>query len=122
MRIVVAGSRQIRFHTNLCLLAEAGVRALSGCVTPHIITGCCPTGADNWARNHGPERASVFQADWDRHGKAAGPIRNAQMAVYAAEEPGGALLLIWDGKSRGSRSMLKEARIAGLRVLQIVTE
>jgi hypothetical protein len=41
-----------------------------------------------------------FPADWDKHGKAAGPIRNKEMAEYAD-----ALLLIWDGESRGSANM-----------------
>ena len=44
-----------------------------------------------------------FPADWKQHGKAAGPIRNKQMAEYAD-----ALLLIWDGESRGSANMKKE--------------
>lgn len=41
-------------------------------------------------------------ADWKIHGKKAGPIRNKQMAEYAD-----ALLLIWDGKSKGSANMKK---------------
>jgi hypothetical protein len=41
-----------------------------------------------------------FPADWSTYGKAAGPCRNAQMAKY-----GDALLLVWDGKSRGSLNM-----------------
>lgn len=41
-----------------------------------------------------------FPADWDRYGKSAGHKRNAQMAEY-----GDALLLIWDGSSRGSAGM-----------------
>jgi hypothetical protein len=41
-----------------------------------------------------------FPADWNTHGTAAGPIRNKQMAEYAD-----ALLLIWDGESRGSKNM-----------------
>ncbi len=44
-----------------------------------------------------------FYPDWDTHGKAAGPIRNRRMAEYAD-----ALLLIWDGKSKGSASMKAE--------------
>jgi len=43
-----------------------------------------------------------YPADWDTHGKAAGPIRNRVMA-----KEGDALLLIWDGKSRGSNDMRK---------------
>lgn len=41
-----------------------------------------------------------FPADWNKHNKAAGPIRNKQMAEYADS-----LLLIWDGKSKGSANM-----------------
>ncbi len=44
-----------------------------------------------------------FTANWIEHGKAAGPIRNRQMAEYAD-----VLLLIWDGKSKGSANMKKE--------------
>lgn len=41
-------------------------------------------------------------ADWNKHGKKAGPIRNQAMAEYADE-----LLLIWDGSSKGSSNMKK---------------
>ena len=34
-----------------------------------------------------------FDTDWNKHGRAAGPIRNKQMAEY-----GDALLIIWDGE------------------------
>ena len=37
------------------------------------------------------------------NGKAAGHVRNKKMAEY-----GDALLLIWDGKSKGSANMKKE--------------
>lgn len=43
---------------------------------------------------------ATFPANWDEHGKAAGHIRNKEMAEY-----GDALLLIWDGKSKGSANM-----------------
>lgn len=49
-----------------------------------------------------------FPADWDQHGPAAGPIRNRVMAEYAD-----ALLAFWDGKSRGTLSMIKEMRRVG---------
>lgn len=51
-----------------------------------------------------------FLPDWLTHGRAAGPIRNAAMADYAD-----ALILVWDGKSRGSRDMLQKAKAKGLR-------
>ena len=49
------------------------------------------------------EKYKEFPADWDKYGNAAGPIRNRQMANYAD-----ALLIIWDGVSRGSSNMKQE--------------
>lgn len=56
-----------------------------------------------------------FPADWDTHGKAAGVIRNKQMAEYAD-----ALLLIWDGKSRGSANMKKEMEKLGKPIYEVI--
>ena len=65
-------------------------------------------GADTLGKLYGRLRRwkhRSFPADWDRWGKAAGPRRNETMAEYAD-----ALILLWDGKSRGSASMLKQAK------------
>ena len=61
-----------------------------------------------------------FHADWNKHGKAAGPLRNNQMAEYAKDS--GVLFLFWDGKSPGSRSMLQAAQKHGITVHQFITE
>ncbi len=53
----------------------------------------------------------IFNADWATHGKAAGPIRNRQMAAYAD-----ALIAVWDGSSRGTANMIQEATERGLRI------
>lgn len=53
------------------------------------------------ARLHIPIK--VFPADWDTHGKAAGPIRNRQMAEYASH-----LLAFWDYTSKGTMNMINE--------------
>jgi len=43
----------------------------------------------------------IFPADWETHGKSAGPIRNIEMAKY-----GDQLVAFWDGKSRGTGHMI----------------
>ena len=53
----------------------------------------------------------VFNADWKTHGRAAGPIRNTQMAEYAD-----ALVAVWDGESKGTANMISQARSKGLEV------
>ncbi len=52
----------------------------------------------------------VFPADWKRYGRAAGPIRNRQMAVFAAEEGNGILIAFLKGGSRGTTGMIDIAR------------
>lgn len=47
----------------------------------------------------------VFLANWPEHGRAAGPIRNREMAEYAD-----ALIAFWDWKSAGTKNMIDEMR------------
>ena len=72
-----------------------------------------------WAEQNGIP-VKRFPADWDKYGRSAGPIRNGQMAEYA--KPNGILLLFWDGKSPGSRSMLNEARKRNIPVVQFIVK
>ena len=49
-----------------------------------------------------------FRADWGKHGRAAGPIRNQEMADFVKN--GDCLLIaFWDYESRGTRSMIEIA-------------
>jgi hypothetical protein len=42
-----------------------------------------------------------FPADWDKHGKKAGYLRNQEMADHSTHA-----FAFWDGKSRGTKHML----------------
>jgi len=71
----------------------------------------------SWAKTQGeyienPRNVSVkyFKPDWEQ-GKHAGLLRNAVMAEYAD-----ALIAVWDGTSRGTKHMIKEAKDKGLKV------
>ena len=61
-------------------------------------------GADSlgkrWAIENGIQIVS-FPADWNRHGRAAGAIRNEEMGNYADY-----VVAFWDGKSRGTKHMI----------------
>jgi predicted Rossmann fold nucleotide-binding protein DprA/Smf involved in DNA uptake len=52
-----------------------------------------------------------YPADWDKHGKAAGPIRNREMAGNAD-----ALVAVWDGMSLGTKNMIDTARDFNLKI------
>lgn len=55
----------------------------------------------------------IFPAYWAIHGKKAGALRNREMAAAAD-----ALILVWDGISKGSANMLIEAKKSGLIIVQ----
>lgn len=67
-----------------------------------------------WAEGKGIA-ATEFEPDWDAYGKAAGPIRNEIMAEYAER-----VLVIWDGKSKGTAQCAKYAQSIGKHVTLIV--
>ena len=78
-----------------------------------VVSGCS-YGADKlgerWAEENGIS-VKEFPGRWKKHGRRAGPIRNGQMAKY-----GNAAVVFWDGESRGSKNMIKQAREFGLRL------
>jgi len=63
-----------------------------------------------YAKNHNIP-VKEFPADWKKHGRAAGPIRNGQMAEYAD-----ALIAIWDGESTGTKNMINQAEKNKLKI------
>lgn len=109
MKVIVAGSRSI---DNYDLIEECIQE--SGFIVNEVVSGGAK-GVDRvgeaWAAAH---RIAItrFPADWETHGKAAGPIRNGLMADYAD-----ALIAIWDGESRGTKNMIKTAERAGLPIM-----
>lgn len=56
-----------------------------------------------------------FPADWSM-GKQAGYIRNEQMAKYAQQHGNGVLLAFWDGRSKGTKWMIKLAKKCNLEI------
>lgn len=107
MKTIIAGSRDI---DDYGVLEEA--IAESGFEITAVVSGGY-RGVDHlgeaWARAHGMEPI-VIRADWSRHGNAAGPIRNGQMAEIAE-----ALIAIPAGNSRGTTDMIAKAQKRGLR-------
>ncbi len=101
MKVLIFGSRHV---TDMSVLEEA-IRLSSINVKniTNIISGCA-RGADalgeQWAiANNIP--ILKYPADWDKHGKSAGYIRNAEMAKVT--EFG---IALWDGESKGTKHMI----------------
>ncbi len=108
MRIIIAGGRHI---TEASLVDQAMNKFIADVGQPTEIVSGGATGVDelgeNWARLR-VLPVKMFRANWKLHGKAAGPIRNAEMGKYAE-----ALVAIWDGKSKGTGNMILQMQQLG---------
>ena len=101
MKIVIAGSRTI---TNYDVVKSAIEQ--SGWLNDitMIVSGCAK-GVDTLALEYADNfdiTTSEFEADWDKHGKSAGHIRNVEMAHY-----GQRLIAIQEKESTGTAHMIK---------------
>lgn len=108
MKVIIAGGRDI---TDYNLVFKAYIA--SGYTATEIVSGGA-RGVDTLGEQLAKSTSialKVFPADWDRHGKRAGHIRNAQMADYAD-----ALIAIWDGVSKGTGNMIQQAQRKKLQV------
>lgn len=106
-RVIIAGGRDFDDYGLLC---ESCDRLLAQKHQTHsiVIVSGAARGADTLGERYAHERGYAveqFPANWERDGKAAGPIRNAQMASVAD-----ALIAFWDGHSRGTAHMINQAR------------
>lgn len=111
MRLLICGSRS---WTDYPLILST-LRELHDVEV--VIEGDAP-GADTLAARAAREfRIPVlpFPADWDRHGRAAGPIRNQEMLDEGHPD----LVLAFSedlNSSRGTADMVAQARRAGVPV------
>lgn len=113
MKVVVAGTRTVREG----VLAAMQSSPFWDQITEVVHGGA--RGVDQVAGAIASVRwpVRVFPADWAAHGRAAGPIRNRQMAEYAD-----ALIAVWDGESRGTASMIAEMRKLGKPVHVVIVK
>lgn len=113
MIVLVCGGRT---YSN----GKAVVRTLSGIHREQPITKVIQggaTGADSfakgWALIMGIDEVE-YKADWNRHGKAAGPIRNQRMLDEGKPD----LVVAFPGGA-GTADMVRRAKAAGVRVVEV---
>ena len=98
-RLVVAGGRDFNCFRTL----SKWLKRIHKKHPNLIIVSGTARGADklgeNWAVLHSVS-IERFPADWKKHGKQAGYLRNVEMAKVAD-----GVILFWDGKSKGTHHM-----------------
>jgi hypothetical protein len=61
-------------------------------------------------------REAAFPADWKRHGKSAGPLRNQEMLDAAPD-----LVIAFPG-GRGTADMVRRAKSVNVKVIEIAEQ
>ena len=132
IKVIVAGSRHITDYQLVSSVITNTINKYDIKVT-EIVSGCA-NGVDSlgeqWALENGV-KVEPFDANWDditvpnalirtnkwgkEYNARAGFQRNERMAEY-----GDVLIVIWDGKSRGSKDMMDRAIRHGLLVLSYI--
>lgn len=109
--VAVVGGRDFQDYALL-------KKTLDGIVNIDKIVSGGAKGADSLARRYAEENDIImieFLPDWDKYGKAAGPIRNKEII-----ERSNYVVAFWNGKSRGTYSSIRLAT-KHQRKLMIVT-
>jgi hypothetical protein len=108
--VLVAGSRTFADYPLLVTTLD---HLLAGCSVGVVVSGGAG-GADRLGEWYATTRGWAVERhtpDWNRHGRAAGPIRNRAMV------PGCDLaVFFWDGTSPGTADAIARARKAGVSV------
>lgn len=115
MRVIVCGGRDFADTTAVWgALDTLWQKAPHDCMV--VIQGGA-RGADQIAREWCVSRQvqyDNFPADWETHGKAAGPIRNQRMIDKGQPD----LVMAFPG-GRGTADMVRRSRAAGIDVVEV---
>ena len=118
-RIMVTGSREFSDLTMIAYGLESALKALDYPSEVILVTGACPTGADQLAEMiwFGVWKRPVihYEADWKKLGMKAGPVRNSKMVKDGADVCL-AFYVAGEGKNRGTKDCVKKAKTAGIPV------
>lgn len=105
MRFAVTGGRD---YSDTRVVA----RAINKMPADAVMVNSMALGADLLARTFWSGTMEAHSADWDRHGKAAGPMRNREMLDSGLD-----LLIAFPG-GRGTAHMTDICVAAGVPVVQ----
>lgn len=111
-RIIIAGGRDFNNYFKCWYFCDHYLKNLE--VSEIEIVSGTANGADKLGERYAKEKGfpiKQFPANWDEYGKKAGFIRNKEMSEYANY-----LIAFWDGKSKGTESMIKLATQNGLKI------
>ena len=113
MKIAIAGSRYYNdYEKSKTFIDKCIAENCQGEELTFLSGGC--NGADMIGERYARENGyplKRYSAQWEKYGKRAGPIRNMKMA-----EDCDIVICFWDGKSKGTHSLISYANKNGVLV------
>lgn len=103
-KVIVAGGREFTDYNkakrHILELIDEGFISWDDELVCGMARGADRVGMDVWI-NVLRNKIHEFPADWDKHRRAAGIIRNAEMGQFADK-----LIAFWNGESKGTKHMI----------------
>ena len=119
-RIIVCGGRHFNDYDRMKSIIDGVIAEIGLDITAiEIVCGHC-AGADQLGEKYAEERCyacKVFPANWEKYGRAAGPIRNSEMVKYASEVKVPIVIAFRNAKTRGTDDTVKKATQKGFKVV-----
>lgn len=113
-KVIIAGGRDFNDFTFFSQKVKEALVDLNLDREKTLIIEGGARGADRMAYRFAKKHNITTKrenAEWNKYGNAAGPIRNKKMA-----EQGDVLIAFWDGQSSGTKNMIEEAEKKGLKL------
>ena len=105
-RIIVAGCRTYTNYIEAKKYIDFCIDTIKNDYELIFVSGK-RRGADELGERHAKENGyniEYYPAEWYKYGKSAGPLRNKKMADISDYS-----ICFWDGKSKGTKSMIEYA-------------
>lgn len=106
MKLAVVGSRSFRDRLTVFFFLEEYRKVFGDSLS--FVSGGCPSGPDRFAEEFAHLNGipiTIFPANWNEHGRAAGFVRNSFIVDECDE-----VIAFWDGKSNGTRDTINKAK------------
>ena len=118
-RIIICGGRHFNDYEALEEKVDQVLDSLEMEISQiEIVSGHCVRAdrlGEQYAENH-QVKCSVFPAEWKKHGRSAGPLRNSQMIRYASESDRPVVIAFVSPRSRGTKDTVRKANREGMEV------
>jgi hypothetical protein len=117
-RVLVTGGRDYDNRERLYVILDKVRKAASLAGKSFTLVHGGAKGADSlsheWAASRQISDVRVYEADWQTHGRSAGPIRNKKMLTNESPD----VIIAFKG-GNGTAHMMKIGREAGVSVYEV---